>query len=71
MPLAKFKERAPAYTPCKRIVPLKTLATPGPGTYDPGLEDKPTAPAYSLRLKHSQYEQPVYVKEPDITIDWE
>ncbi|GAU96769.1 hypothetical protein RvY_08161 [Ramazzottius varieornatus] len=69
--LEEFKERAPAYTIRNRIEPLKMLKTPGPGTYDPGLQDKPKAPIYSLRLKHSQYEQPVTVKEPDITIDWE
>ena len=71
VPLEVVKTRAPVYSLRQKLEPLRGLNVPGPGTYTVGLETKPRNPIYSLRIKHSEYEAPVYVKEPDITIDWE
>ncbi|OQV17162.1 putative Outer dense fiber protein 3 [Hypsibius exemplaris] len=71
IPLEVVKTRAPVYSLRQRLEPLKGLNVPGPGTYNVEYVNKPRSPIFTLGIKHSEFEAPVYVKEPDIQIDWE
>ncbi|XP_055339863.1 outer dense fiber protein 3-like [Paramacrobiotus metropolitanus] len=71
VPLERIKIRAPAYTLRKVLQPLSSFNYPGPATYYPGLTTKPHSPAFTMRIKHSEYLAPVKVWEPDILVDWE
>ena len=57
-----YSKRSPAYSMLGRnYIPEKSTNTPGPGAYSPEKVtlNKPSAPKYSMGIRHSEYISPL------------
>lgn len=71
VPLERIKLKPPSWTMSIKPDPLKGLNTPGPAAYLPNMSHKERSPAFTMRIKHSEYTSPVAVNEPEFLLEWD